>query len=105
MNEDPPMQPGGDIRASEDFSLLEESLDNLTQHLNHLGLDGEESKQASKNMGMRKLTVEDTNELRNHAGQEKFQAAKSGFLYGLQILDGDWARNIWKGLPSGVQRK
>ena len=65
MNEDPPMQPGGDIRASEDFSLLEESLDNLTQHLNHLGLDGEESKQASKNMGMRKLTVEDTNELRS----------------------------------------
>jgi len=81
MNEAPQMQPVGDSRASEDFSLLEETLDNLTDHLNHLGLDdGEEAKeQAKKNYGKRKLTLEETNELRsttlvkkkNTGGQEK----------------------------------
>lgn len=46
--------------------MLDATLDNLTDHLNQLGIDGEEAKgDAKKNYGKRKLTTEEQGELRN----------------------------------------
>ena len=67
MNDCPPMQPSGDTRASEDMdmSLLDESMDNLTDHLNQLGLNENDVKDAKRNYGKRKVTAEEKNELRS----------------------------------------
>ena len=72
------MQPGGDTRESEDFSLLDDAtLDNLTDHLNSLGIDGEESKggDAKRDYGKRRLTKDEQGELRGTTLVRKKNAA------------------------------
>ena len=66
MNDAVQVQPTGDTRGDEDFSLLDATLDNLTDHLNQLGVDGEESKaDAKRDYGKRRLTKDEQGELRN----------------------------------------
>ena len=68
INDAVQIQPAGDTRESEgDFSLLDEAtMDNLTDHLNQLGIDNkEEQKQAQKHYGKRTVTADEQNELRN----------------------------------------
>ena len=53
-------KPGGDTKGDDDTVFL----DNLTEHLNQLGISGPDAEAAKKNYSRRKLTTDEKNELR-----------------------------------------
>ena len=73
MDDTPVSKPGGDKQEDNDTVLL----DNLTEHLNMLGISGTDAEAAKKNYSRRKLTTDEHNELRKTTLVKKRTASKA----------------------------